>query len=522
MNKRMNDEQATRERAVYDYLQSLENGDIDGIIDALEQATYDAPLDQMLVDAHHAYFQDEPDQQRTLADADTHEIAVLEPATLVSHGAGHRQSRKTRRPSPWLQALVAVLLLGLIVSSFLALVALRRSGSSSPSTPTVTPACQSYPFKQFDAQNHGNTADSLNSLAAVTIVSASDAWAVGASYRAPTAPPHNSTFIEHWDGRSWQIVPSPNSADGNDTLLTVAAVSSSDVWAAGYSIHGTSSQGSESSMDLRTLIEHWDGKQWRVVPSPNGPNGKGVLDTLAAISGHDIWAAGSFPDTKSKSGLFYPLLEHWDGTGWRVVSLEGSSTPTGTAGFFKAMSVLASNDVWAVGTGRNANEQRSHGLIEHWNGNQWTSVAAPPNSSILEGISALSAHDIWVIGGDTNGHPLIAQWDGQRWITRDVPASLAKQVTNLPGLSAISNEDIWAAGSIHGSDQVNHLLILHWNGKAWQQISPPALQESYNLPGGSASGIAVDGEHHVWVVGAQQDSEGGYTSSLILGQSTCP
>ena len=519
-SKRMNDPQAARECVVYDYLQSLESGDIDGIIDALQQATYDAPLDHMLVDAHHAYFYDEQNQQRMLADADTHEMAVLEPATLSSHGTRPRQERKTRRPSPWLQALAAVLLIGLIVSSFLALVALRRSGTTSPNMPTVIPSCQSFPFKQFEAQNHVNTADSLNSLAAVTIVSASDAWAVGSSYRTPTAPPHNSTFIEHWDGRSWQIVPSPNSADGNDTLAAVAAVSSSDVWAAGYSIHGTTAQGSESSMDLRTLIEHWDGKQWRVVPSPNGPDGKGVLNALAAISAHDIWAVGSFPDTKS--GLFHPLLEHWDGTDWRIVPLEGSSTATGTVGFFKAISALASNDVWAVGVGRNANEQRAHGLIEHWNGSQWTPLPAPSNSSLLQGVSALPAHHIWVIGSDTNGHPLVAQWDGQSWNTAALPASLAKQATNLTALSAISSEDAWAAGSIRGNDNVNYLLILHWNGKAWHQVSPPALQESYNFPNSSASGIASYGERQVWIVGYQQDSDGGYSSALILGQSTCP
>ena len=108
------------------------------------------------------------------------------------------------------------------------------------------------------------------------------------------------------------------------------------------------------------------------------------------------------------------------------------------------------------------------------------------------------------------------------WNTTALPASLAKQAANLPGLSVISSEDVWVAGSIHSNDQVNHLLILHWNGKTWQQVSPPPLQESYNLPNGSASGIASYGERQVWIVGNQQDSDGGYSSALILGQLTCP
>jgi hypothetical protein len=62
--KQMNNPQLARERAVYDYLESLENGDIDGIIQSLQQAVYDAPLDQMLIDAHQAYFQEEQQEEQ--------------------------------------------------------------------------------------------------------------------------------------------------------------------------------------------------------------------------------------------------------------------------------------------------------------------------------------------------------------------------------------------------------------------------------------------------------------------------
>ena len=40
--------------------------------------------------------------------------------------------------------------------------------------------------------------------------------------------------VEHWNGTSWAIVPSPNMGTGNNHLNGVAAVSASDVWAVGY------------------------------------------------------------------------------------------------------------------------------------------------------------------------------------------------------------------------------------------------------------------------------------------------
>jgi hypothetical protein len=64
------------------------------------------------------------------------------------------------------------------------------------------------------------------------------------------------------------------------------------------------------------LVEHWDGTSWSVVssPAPHGNNRK--LLAIAAISASDIWAAGS-------AGI-----ENWNGTSWSLVS---SALGTGVA-----------------------------------------------------------------------------------------------------------------------------------------------------------------------------------------------
>jgi hypothetical protein len=41
--------------------------------------------------------------------------------------------------------------------------------------------------------------------------------------------------------------------------------------------------------------------------------------------------------------------------------------------FFNGVSGVASNDVWAVGTGSSSTTP----LVEHWNGTQWSIVSTP-------------------------------------------------------------------------------------------------------------------------------------------------
>jgi hypothetical protein len=77
-------------------------------------------------------------------------------------------------------------------------------------------------------------------------------WAVGARELSANA----RTLVLHWNGTNWNIVPSPSPSASQDELLGVAVLTSSYAWAVG-------DQGD------KTLIEHWNGTAWTVQPSPN-------------------------------------------------------------------------------------------------------------------------------------------------------------------------------------------------------------------------------------------------------------
>jgi hypothetical protein len=105
-------------------------------------------------------------------------------------------------------------------------------------------------------------------------VSANDIWAVGLIYQGTIA----RTLIEHWNGTAWSIVPSPNVGTESTYLFKVSAVSANDVWAIG-------------THNGRSLALHWDGTQWIEVERDWGV-APDFLTTVAAVSSTNVWATG--------------------------------------------------------------------------------------------------------------------------------------------------------------------------------------------------------------------------------------
>jgi hypothetical protein len=169
-----------------------------------------------------------------------------------------------------------------------------------------------------------SASDSL--LTGVSVVSASDAWAVGQSKAGP--------FAVRWDGSHWNPVSIPG-LSGNDILTGVSAVSAGDVWASGYNLATN-----------QALVLHWDGTAWNRVPSPNpGGNRWNTLSAVTATSARDVWAVGDYADPSYND---LPLVLHWDGSSWAVVTV---AAPTqGLDNNLRAVSATPTGQAWVAGT----------------------------------------------------------------------------------------------------------------------------------------------------------------------------
>jgi hypothetical protein len=114
-------------------------------------------------------------------------------------------------------------------------------------------------------------------------------------------------------------------------------------------------------------------------------------------------------------------------------------------------------------------------VLLHWDGHSLTRVDAPTPgiSSAFNGISAVSASDIWAVGGMSSAHgrphSLIEHWDGRHWHIRATPDLTYTNALN--GVSAASSDDAYAVGHIRDHRFHDSALTLHWDGTAWTRVS---------------------------------------------------
>jgi hypothetical protein len=270
-----------------------------------------------------------------------------------------------------------------------------------------------------------NTNKNLNELRGVAALSPTNAWAVGHAYSSDAS--NQTTLVLNWDGADWSIVPSPSPGTaGQNELFAISAVSPTDIWAVGArrNVNGW----------IQTLTLHYDGVSWKLVPSANVPNTNNGLYGVTALAKDDVWAVGYFgqfafsplvlhwngqswsvvsnPDPQQSSNILYaasgtggsdvwavgtaknlftnmvgPMLEHWDGTDWSLVfPAQGApSALYGVASSFPA-------DAWQVG------DSSGLAFIGRWNGDSWKLSPSPNIAGRLHATTAIAPGDVWAVG----------------------------------------------------------------------------------------------------------------------------
>jgi hypothetical protein len=192
-------------------------------------------------------------------------------------------------------------------------------------------------------------------LSSVSAVSASDAWAVGS-----TGPQTGAqTLAEHWNGHAWSRMGSPNLAGASSSAFnSVIVISANNAWAVG----SATLPGGGSS----TLTAFWNGRHWRLVASPNpGLNPK--LQGVTASWTHNIWAVGTtwVVGCDQHCWTFDSLIMHWNGVRWKV--MPSPTVPGVHAYTLYCVAAAARDDIWAAGSA-----QETSTLIIHWNGLTWS------------------------------------------------------------------------------------------------------------------------------------------------------
>jgi hypothetical protein len=292
--------------------------------------------------------------------------------------------------------------------------------------------------------------------AGIAAVIASSAVLAGAILPAQAATPGWRQVFSHHYGTK---------ASGS-LLGPVVALGANDAWAFG----GTSASNVNES-DASPIAAHWNGRAWSAATLPAG-----VSTAIAAVSApaaNDIWAV---------TGEGGQIL-HYDGHAWRV-----AKHVPGTFAEFTGITALSASNVWVFGGGG-----FEGGLgTWHFNGRTWTE-SKTGNAVGLERGSAISASDVWAIGGTQAPWSTVERYNGHAWET--VAKGLSGQLT-FRDIWAIADNNVWASASVY-KNGTNTGILLHYNGKAWTKFSPPWPVSAGNIS--DIDDFASDGSNGLWM-----------------------
>jgi hypothetical protein len=358
------------------------------------------------------------------------------------------------------------------------------------------------------------TTDDDNVLASVSAASVTDAWAVGNYYPdvpstlATTTGPILQTLGEHWNGISWTAYPLPNVGDNENSLLNVSELRGGRTWAVGYYI--------DENYHQQALVEHYDGRDWSVIPAQD-PGAEGnILYGVAAISDWNVWAVGGERDAH---GVWHPLVEHYNGHAWSVVSFPTSANPGSE--LLYAISADAAHDIYAIGQDGTSFPERL--VIGHYNGSRWTRATSPKDATESLDPLGIDAHRgaLTIVGqreSDTVPNTTLVASGTSSSVTLRTTPNVGAGENDLFSVTRAAKRSEWAAGwYIDPTNGGNHEpLVEHRVNGIWQ-VDKSVDTDSFASDGGDNgfASIAAIPRGGLWAVGVQTIASTGATQTLI-------
>ena len=285
-------------------------------------------------------------------------------------------------------------------------------------------------------------------------------------------------LVEHWNGTKWSIVPTGINVPFTAVLRAVSCRTSNDCFAVGDFY--------ESEGGPHTLVDHWDGRRWSMVPSPTPrPNHGSALLGVSCTTGTACVAVG-YTDA-------VPLVEQWNGRTWSVVP--SAHPPRRQAGSVLA-SVKCTSNTNCVAVGHSGgliypqvnppgdaklrkcrtadpNCIVADSLIERWNGTTWSIVPSPNLTGYESGLSSVkcvTATDCTAVGGPSfqapysaPGRRLIEHWNGTAWTITPSLGPAPTAISYLAGVSCATSTSCVAVGAFLAPPYHEKTFVEHYS-----------------------------------------------------------
>lgn len=423
--------------------------------------------------------------------------------STVGVGLIQRVASLARRASGFGLTRVAALAGCAILISLASLVLPSGQAQGTPSSWSITPS-----WNNGDGEN-----SAYIQFSSVSCMAAGECFAVGSHAIGGTG----GSLIEQWSGSSWNAVQSPNPGHfnklGSAELYGVDCPSSTFCVAVG-------DYETAKKDDLQTLVETWNGTQWKVRSSPNVSSFDDTLNAVSCASPKYCVAIGSWPDGNARDNRSELFAESWNGDSWSIAHTP--LNPGSASNRLSSISCTTNRICEAVGAySDSAQPGWFKTLVETYREGGWTSPPSPhpSRSSGLYGISCLSSSECTAVGYHSSD-TLVLNWDGKQWATVSSPNQEIggeNYLNSLAGVSCTNENNCVAVGHYLNEDGTSLTLVESWNGSAWSIIPSPdvASQDNYS---NSLVGISCTGATSCLAVGSTAsggDQDGDQTLAEI-------
>jgi hypothetical protein len=227
------------------------------------------------------------------------------------------------------------------------------------------------------------------------------------------------------------------------------------------------------------VVVYWNGKGLSFVKSPGGGS--------VATFGGQAWTVGWSVGRASNARKVPPTLL-WKGPKWAQVP-----NPAGLGSSLNGVTMVSARDVWAIG-GASDGEP----LVLHWDGSRWSKLPVPDGLGTDGNLTAVAripgTSQVWVSGIDQDSNGIVARWTGSGWETFNVRVGGGRSGS----LAAASSSSAWVVGGVTSSGSNTRNAIYHWDGSAWTEVPAPSPSATHN----SLTGVAVRSDSDAWAVGS--------------------
>ncbi len=226
--------------------------------------------------------------------------------------------------------------------------------------------------------------------------------------------------------------------------------------------------------------------RWSISDMVTPTGSSSTFDFSVSCSASQACTAGA--DELTSGAQYLTVAERWDGH-WALQKTPDVAGSTGDEDTVTGVSCPAGSDCVLVGTYETTTDDDIGGLVERWNGSDWTVEDGPAPAGAedvdLNGVTCSSAGDCTAVGeyNPTSGGQiaLAARSDGSGWQVQTVKDPKGSDVAQLHGVSCPAAKVCTAVGTYAKAGGGNYSVAYRWNGSTWKLEKTPNPRHSNDI-----------------------------------------